>query len=75
MTVDTGVKGGVGSPLIEFSTWEAENSNYNIVIPNSFAYKFLVSEAGAFPKFLTRSSVEAKEVWFSGVMENFVINS
>jgi len=62
VTVDTGVKGKSGSPLIEFSTWEANNSTYNIILPNAFAYKFLVSANGVVAQFLTRSSAEAREL-------------
>lgn len=64
----------MGTPLIEFSTWEAEDSTYNIVIPNSLSYRFKFKGESCAARFLTRSSVEANEWWFVESSVSAVMN-
>lgn len=75
VVVDTGVKGSSGTPIIEFSTWQASKSRSNIIIPNTISYKFFMADRDWRTGYLTRSAVEANENWgLSGSASPAILN-
>ena len=76
VVVDTGIKGGSGTPIIEFSTWQAAKSRVNISLPNTISYKFFMADYDWRAGYIARSSVEANENWIiSDVSSPALLNS